>query len=337
MGRKWPLIERDETTRRKFLTILKYFFPISHSVDVIEVENLAKYYGEFLAVDHISFRVKKDEIFGFLGPNGAGKTTTIRMLTGILEPSEGRIRIFGLDARKDILRIKENIGVVPEMANPYIDLTAMQNLSLVGRLYGMRKGEIKERSEELLHLFGIYERRDKKVRSFSKGLRQRLSLAMTLLPDPELLFLDELTSGLDVMSARLIKKIIREENRRGKTIFMSTHNMNDANELCNRIAIINHGKIVAIDTPERIKSMGKKQIIVEVSLEPLEPELLKKYMGDEKIEVSGDKIIVHTTSPDDTIKKIVHQAEQQNLKIVSLATRKPTLEDVFCILSRRWQ
>lgn len=301
-------------------------------MNVIEAEDLTKYYGEFLAVDHISFHVKKGEIFGFLGPNGAGKTTTIRMLIGILKPSEGRIRIFGLDAQKHILRIKENIGVVPEMANPYIDLTAMQNLFLVGKLYGMRKGEIKERSEELLHLFGIYERRDKKVRSFSKGLRQRLSLAMALLPDPELLFLDEPTSGLDVMSVRLIKRVIREENRRGKTIFISTHNMNDANELCNRIAIINHGKIVAIDTPERIKSMGKKHIIVEVSLEPFEPELLKKYMEDEKIEVSGDKIIVHTSNPDDTIKKIVHQAEQKNLKIISLTTKKPTLEDVFVSL-----
>ena len=144
------------------------------------------------------------------------------MLTGILKPSEGRIRIFGLDAKKDILKIKENVGVVPEMANPYIDLTAMQNLLLVGRLYGMGKRELKERSEELLHLFGIYDRKDDKVRSFSKGLRQRLSLAMALLPDPDLLFLDEPTSGLDVMSARLIKKIIKEENRRGKTIFMST-------------------------------------------------------------------------------------------------------------------
>jgi len=295
-------------------------------------ENLTKYYGNFLAVDHINFCVKKCEIFGFLGPNGAGKTTTIRMLTGILKPSEGRIRIFGLDAKKDILKIKENVGVVPEMANPYIDLTAMQNLLLVGRLYGMGKRELKERSEELLHLFGIYDRKDDKVRSFSKGLRQRLSLAMALLPDPDLLFLDEPTSGLDVMSARLIKKIIKEENRRGKTIFMSTHNMNDANELCNRIAIINHGKIIAIDTPERIKSMGKDHIIVEVSLEPFEPEHLKRYIGDRKIEVSGDKIIVHTSDPDDVIKDIVHYAEKNNLKIVSLTTRKPTLEDVFVSL-----
>ena len=301
-------------------------------MDIIVAENLTKYYGNFLAVDHINFCVKKGEIFGFLGPNGAGKTTTIRMLTGILKPSEGRIRIFGLDAKKDILKIKENVGVVPEMANPYIDLTAMQNLLLVGRLYGMGKRELKERSEELLHLFGIYDRKDDKVRSFSKGLRQRLSLAMALLPDPDLLFLDEPTSGLDVMSARLIKKIIKEENSRGKTIFMSTHNMNDANELCNRIAIINHGKIIAIDTPERIKSMGKDHIIVEVSLEPFEPEHLKRYIGDRKIEVSGDKIIVHTSDPDDVIKDIVRYAEKKNLKIVSLTTRKPTLEDVFVSL-----
>jgi len=252
----------------EFLVNLKYSPDIPHSVDVIEAGGLTKYYGEFLAVDHISFRVKKGEIFGFLGPNGAGKTTTIRMLTGILKPSEGWVRIFGLDTGKDILRIKEDIGVVPEMANPYIDLTAMQNLFLVGRLYGMRKGEIRERGEELLHLFGIYDKKDKKVRSFSKGLRQRLSLAMALLPDPELLFLDEPTSGLDVMSARLIKRIIRDENKRGKTIFMSTHNMGDANELCNRIAIINHGKIIAIDTPEKIKSMSKGHTVIEVSFEP---------------------------------------------------------------------
>ncbi len=312
----------------EFLVNLKYSPDIPHSVDVIEAGGLTKYYGEFLAVDHISFRVKKGEIFGFLGPNGAGKTTTIRMLTGILKPSEGWVRIFGLDTGKDILRIKENIGVVPEMANPYIDLTAMQNLFLVGRLYGMRKGEIRERGEELLHLFGIYDKKDKKVRSFSKGLRQRLSLAMALLPDPELLFLDEPTSGLDVMSARLIKRIIRDENKRGKTIFMSTHNMGDANELCNRIAIINHGKIVAIDTPEKIKSMSKGHTVIEVSFEPF-----KFKPGDfaygEKIEIAGDKVRIHTRYPDDVIKEIVHYAEKNKLKIVSLTSRTPTLEEAF--------
>ena len=297
-------------------------------MDVIDVKQLTKYYGGFLAVDGISFRVKKGEIFGFLGPNGAGKTTTIRMLTGILKPSKGKIRIFGLDAGKDMLRIKENIGVVPEMANPYIDLTAMQNLFLIGRLYGMKKREIRERGEELLRLFGIYDKKDKRVRTFSKGLKQRLSVAMALLPDPELLLLDEPTSGLDVMSARLIKKIILDENRRGKTIFMSTHNMNDANELCNRIAIINHGRLIAVDTPEKIKSMSKKYTIVEVSLEPFKLQT-ENILHAEKIEVVGDKIRIYTRSLDDVIKEIVHYAELQKLKIVSLTTRMPTLEEAF--------
>lgn len=227
---------------------------------VIRVYDLKKYYGDFPAVKGISFSVKKGEVFGFLGPNGAGKTTTIRMLTGILEPSEGRIEVFGMDVTKDKLKIRERVGIVPEMANPYIDLSAMQNLFLMGRLYGMKKKEIKERSLSLLETFKLYNKKDQKVRTFSKGMKQRLSLAMALLPDPELLFLDEPTSGLDVMSARLIKDIIISEQQRGKTIFLNTHNMQDANELCNRVAIINHGKIVAIDTPEKIKELGAKYL-----------------------------------------------------------------------------
>ena len=154
------------------------------------------------------------------------------------------------------------------MANPYIDLSAMRNLRLMERLYGMEGKEIEERSIELLKLFNLYEKKDAKVRGFSKGMKQRLSLAMAMLPDPELLFLDEPTSGLDVMSARLIKRIIREEQKNGKTIFMNTHNMQDGNELCNRVAIINHGKLIAIDTPEKIKEIGAKSNVVEFFLSP---------------------------------------------------------------------
>ncbi len=297
---------------------------------VIEAKNITKYYGDFLAVNHISFYVNRGEIFGFLGPNGAGKTTTIRMLTGILKPSEGEIKIFGQDILKNMLDVKEKMGIVPEMANPYIDLTAIQNLNLIGHLYGMNKKEIRERSEELLHLFGLYEKRDKKVRSFSKGLKQRLSLAMAMLPDPELLFLDEPTSGLDVMSARLIKKMIQEENKKGKTIFLSTHNMNDANELCNRIAIINHGKIVAIDAPEKIKRIGNEHTVVEFSLEPFRFD--KKILDGEKVEILGDKIKVYTKNTDYVVKKIVDYTEKEGIRIISLNTQKPSLEDVFVYL-----
>lgn len=300
----------------------------------IEAHNLTKYYGDFLAVDNIDFSVEKGEIFGFLGPNGAGKTTTIRMLTGILEPNRGEIRILGYDMRKERIKAREKMGIVPEMANPYIDLTAMQNLELIGGLYGMKKSEIKERAEYLLKLFELYGKKDTKVRGFSKGMKQRLSLSMAMLPDPELLFLDEPTSGLDVMSARMIKDIIRDENRKGKTVFMSTHNMNDANELCNRVAIIKRGKIIVIDTPERIKSIGSSHTVVEVSLEPLRfDENALAHAG--KVEVMGDKLRIYTDDVDALVKELVRYAEGHGLKIISIETQRPSLEDVFMYLVSR--
>ena len=299
------------------------------SVEIIKAEHLTKYYGDFLAVNDISFSVNKGEIFGFLGPNGAGKTTTIRMLTGVLNPSSGRIEVFGMDMKKHKIEIRERTGIVPEMANPYIDLSAMRNLRLIGRLYGMKGREIEERSIELLKLFNLYEKKDTKVRGFSKGMKQRLSLAMAMLSDPELLFLDEPTSGLDVMSARLIKKIIRDEQKKGKTIFMNTHNMQDANELCNRVAIINHGKLIAIDTPEKIKEIGAKSNVIEFSLSPFK---FKEGIVDGRVEILGDKVKVYTAEVDETIKKIVKYAERENLKIVSVNVEKPSLEDVFMAL-----
>ena len=298
-------------------------------MEIIKAEHLTKYYGDFLAVNDISFSVHKGEIFGFLGSNGAGKTTTIRMLTGILNPNSGRIEVFGMDMKKHKIEIRERTGIVPEMANPYIDLSAMRNLRLIGRLYGMKGREIEERSTELLKLFNLYEKKDAKVRGFSKGMKQRLSLAMAMLPDPELLFLDEPTSGLDVMSARLIKKIIREEQKKGKTIFMNTHNMQDANELCNRVAIINHGKLIAIDTPEKIKEIGAKINVIEFSLSPFK---FKEGIVEGRVEILGDKVKVYTAEVDETIKKIVNYAERENLKIVSLNVEKPSLEDVFMAL-----
>ena len=294
--------------------------------DVINAENLRKYYGNILAVDQLLFSVRKGEIFGFLGPNGAGKTTTIRMLTGILEPSSGKIEIFGLDMKKHKIKIRERMGIVPEMANPYIDLSAVQNLLLFGKLYGMKKIDIKEKMQVLLKSFNLYEKKDVKVRAFSKGMKQRLSLAMAMLPDPELLFLDEPTSGLDVVSARLIKRMIKNEQKSGKTIFMSTHNMQDANELCNRIAIINHGKIIAIDTPEKIKKISGKRSVIEFSLYPFR---FKKELFNDKMEILGDKVRVYTENVDGVLQKIVKYAEQENLKIITLQIKKPSLEDVF--------
>ncbi|MFA4668979.1 ATP-binding cassette domain-containing protein [Pyrococcus kukulkanii] len=296
----------------------------------IEVVGLTKYYGSFLAVDNVSFDVKKGEIFGFLGPNGAGKTTTVRTITGILKPSSGEIRVLGYDMldEREKIKARERMGIVPEMANPYVDLTAMQNLRLMGELYGMERREIEKRSIELLKLFALYEKRNVKVRAFSKGMRQRLILAMAMISDPELLILDEPTSGLDVISARLIKDVIREEERKGKTIFMTTHNMVDANELCERIGIIRRGKLIAIDTPEKLKQLVKGSISVEVSFEPMKLDP-SEIASATRVELMGDKARVFTNDPDATVKELVHYAERNNLRIVSLRTLSPSLEDVF--------
>lgn len=296
----------------------------------IEVVGLTKYYGSFLAVDNVSFSVRKGEIFGFLGPNGAGKTTTVRTITGVLRPNSGEIRVLGYDMldEREKIRARERTGIVPEMANPYVDLTAMQNLRLMGELYGMGRREIERRSVELLKLFDLYEKRNVKVKAFSKGMRQRLILAMAMISDPELLILDEPTSGLDVLSARLIKDVIREEKRKGKTIFMTTHNMVDANELCERIGIIRRGKLIAIDTPEKLKQLVKGSVSVEVSFEPmrLEPS---EIASATRVELMGDKVRVFTNDPDATVRELVHYAERNNLRIVSLKTLSPSLEDVF--------
>ncbi|WP_297065038.1 ATP-binding cassette domain-containing protein [Thermococcus sp.] len=299
-------------------------------MNAIEAVNLVKHYGSFEAVRGVSFSVKSGEVFGFLGPNGAGKTTTIRMLTGVLKPDSGEIRVLGynmLDEREKI-KARERTGIVPEMANPYVDLTAMQNLRLMGELYGMSKAEIEKRSLELLREFDLYEKRNVKVRGFSKGMRQRLIIAMAMIADPELYFLDEPTSGLDVISARLIKEVIWEEKKAGKTIFLTTHNMDDANELCERIGIIRKGKLIAIDTPEKLKGLVKGRVSVEVSFEPMkfDPSVLSSAL---KVETMGDKVKIYTTDPDRTVKELVRYAERENLRIVSLRTLSPSLEDVF--------
>ena len=298
--------------------------------NAIEVVGLTKYYGSFLAVDNVSFEVKKGEIFGFLGPNGAGKTTTVRTITGVLRPNSGEIRVLGYDMldEREKIKARERTGIVPEMANPYVDLTAMQNLRLMGELYGMGRREIERRSVELLKLFDLYEKRNVKVKAFSKGMKQRLILAMAMISDPELLILDEPTSGLDVLSARLIKDVIREEKRKGKTIFMTTHNMVDANELCERIGIIRRGKLLAIDTPEKLKQLVKGSVSVEVSFEPMKLDP-SEIASATRVELMGDKARVFTNDPDATVKELVHYAERNNLRIVSLRTLSPSLEDVF--------
>ncbi len=304
----------------------------------IEVKDLTKNYGEITAVNHINFEVRKKEIFGFLGPNGAGKTTTIRILTGVIKPDGGTATIMGHNILKEPLKAKQIISVVPEMANAYINLTAWQNLMLIGELYGVPKKVRQERARHLLRDFKLFERRKHLARGFSKGMKQKLILCMALLTEPQVLFLDEPTSGLDVESARLIRDTIRQYNRDGTTIFLSTHNMEEANRLCDRIAIINHGEIAAIDNPEslRMKSSTLKSVEVSFNKSVSVNELPKNANVTEAKKI-GDKIKLYTDEPHSVINSIIDYARSQDLKIISLNTLAPTLEDVFIKLVREYK
>ena len=307
-------------------------------MNAIEVDNLTKLFDDFTAVDHLDFEVKNGEIFGFLGPNGAGKTTTVRMLTGIIKPDLGQVSIMGHDIRQDPIKAKQIMGVVPELSNAYTELTAWNNLQFMAELYGVPKKDGRQRAEELLGKFDLYERKDHKVRTFSKGMKQKLIIAMSLMNDPEILFLDEPTSGLDVMSARLIKDMLLELNKEGKTIFLTTHYMEEANQLCSRVAIINHGKIAAIDAPEKLKMRIGGLEWVEVSFDmPVDASDFSDLSGVIDVRMSGDKLRLYTNEPGRTIYQLVDYSRSNDLEIVMLNTLTPTLEDVFIKLTEEME
>ena len=274
--------------------------------------------------------MKKGELFGFLGPNGAGKTTTIRMLTGVLKPSKGTASIFGYDILEQGLKTRRMMGIVPEMANAYIDLSAWNNLMLIGALYGVSKKQRTERAENLLKKFELHERRNHIVKGFSKGMKQKLLLCMALISEPQILFLDEPTSGLDVESQRLIKDTIREYNADGTTMFLTTHNMEEANQLCDKIAIINHGKIATIDSPERLRLQSSGLQSIEISFDRIvDMEELLSIKGVEKAAKIGDKLKLYVDKASPVIDALVDYSRSKGLNIVTINTLAPSLEDVF--------
>jgi ABC-2 type transport system ATP-binding protein len=299
----------------------------------IKVEGLTRYFDSFLAVDHISFDVESSEIFGFLGPNGAGKTTTLRMLTNLTRPSEGTATILGLDIVRDSLAVKALVGIVPEASNVFFELTTVANLTFTGALYGMRKKDIAARTDELISLFDLEAYRAKKSVELSLGLRRRLVIAMSLMHGPRVVFFDEPTSGLDVESARLIREIIQDLHRDGVTVFITTHNMEEANQLCHRIAVINHGKIIAVDTPERLKQAATDSQAIDVSFDREmnvgEEEGLALLPCVSEVRPLGDKYRLLTSDPPCVLEAIYPFMSERGLKPVSVNTYGPSLEDVF--------
>ncbi|HRY75950.1 MAG TPA: ATP-binding cassette domain-containing protein [Methanoregulaceae archaeon] len=299
----------------------------------IEAGHLVKRFGSVTAVNDVSLSVPDGRIFGFLGPNGAGKTTTMRMLTGVLTPDAGNVRINGIDIHRHPLDAKMQMGVIPESSTVYGDLTAEQNLHLSGKMYGMPRGVRDERVSEILSRMGLGEKRHLPVRTFSKGMKQRVSIGCAIIHRPKILFLDEPTSGLDVQSRRLVTDTIRQMNGQGSTVFLTTHNIEEANMLCQTVCIINKGEIVAQDSPERLKKMFDTTQSIEVSFDrPVNGDLFTDP-GILRAELCGDKWRLYTENPDRILKFIVKEAANRSLGITSLATSGPSLEEAFVHLT----
>ncbi|MFW6155466.1 MAG: ABC transporter ATP-binding protein [Planctomycetota bacterium] len=297
----------------------------------IEVRGLAKQFGKVQAVAGIDFDVREGELFGFLGPNGAGKTTTVRMLTGVLEPTDGTASIQGHDIRTEPLLSRAPMGIVPEQANVYLDLSLWQNLMLMAELHGVPRRQRVREGERLLEVLGLADRRRDKARTLSKGLRQRLMLCSALVTGPQVLFLDEPTSGLDVASARLIRQAVQELRENGLTVFLTTHNMDEAEEMCSRVAIINQGRVVAIDTPQRLRSAMRSSQYLEVAFDGHEVDLtaFERLPGVLRLSREGACVRLHGEHPGGLATEVVRLAEAKNVGITHLCTRKPSLEDVF--------
>jgi len=218
----------------------------------IIIDNLTKKFEDITAVDGLCLSISKAELFGLLGPNGAGKTTTINVLCGLTEPSSGSVKVAGHDVQKEVSQVKKIIGVCPQETPVYAHLTGRENVELFGNLYEMPKEKLKERAEKLLQILGLSEDTDRRVGKYSGGMKRRLNLIMALVHDPEIAFLDEPTVAMDPQARHAVWEFIRELKKAGKTIILTTHYMEEAQELCDRVGIIDHGKLIALGSPKNL-------------------------------------------------------------------------------------
>ena len=300
--------------------------------NIIEVKNLARQFNGLTAVDHISFEVKKGEIFGFLGPNGAGKSTTINMLSTLLIPTEGDAAINSFDVLTPRDDVRKSIGLVFQYPSLDDRLTAEENLRFHAKLYGVPKEEYKKRMEEVLRLVDLWDRKENIIKTFSGGMKRRLEIARGLIHYPQVLFLDEPTLGLDPQTrAHLWEYILRLKKERAMTIFMTTHYMNEA-ENCDRIAVIDHGKIVALDTPANLKKQVGGDIIKMTSGQhrKLKEELEKRY--NKEVKEEDGKLRLEVADGKKFLPRLFNELDT---KIDSIELHKPTLDDVFLHLTGR--
>lgn len=295
---------------------------------VIKVEHLRKVYGKVVAVNDISFEVQEGEIFGMVGPNGAGKTTTIECLESLRNPDSGKISVLGLNPLNDGYTLRERIGIQLQEATLYDRIRVWEALDLFASFY---HHSIDWNS--LLETLGLEDKRNSYINKLSGGQKQRLYIALALVNDPELIFLDELTTGLDPQGRRMMWKLVQDIRNQGKTVFLTTHYMEEAEQLCNRVAIIDRGNIIALDTPENlIRSLGVDSRIIFSVKEPFEVDHLKKLKRVSRVECSNERVIVYGQG-EKLVGEVVNMLTVDGVHFYDLRTEQPTLDDVFLTLT----
>lgn len=301
-------------------------------MNIIEVKNLTKNFDDFKAIKGISFTVEKGEIFGFLGPNGAGKTTTINMLTGLAKPSSGEIMISGQDGIKDIKKVQEIIGIVPDESNLYDDMDGFDNLVFCASLYGMKKEAREKRAKELLKEFSLDNAGIRPFKAYSKGMKRKLTIAAGIIHNPKILFLDEPTTGIDVESARQIRRMIKELNDTGTTIFLTTHYIEDAERLCDRIGFIVEGNVIRVSRVQTLMDEAQQENIVEFITDSnginLEKQLLNTFPNINIKSITNHGIQI-TSQNQIELMPFMNFFGQEGIKINEAKIIRPSLEEVF--------
>ena len=301
-------------------------------MEIVNVKNLSKIFDkEIVAVDNVSFQVKKGEIFGFLGPNGAGKTTTIKILTTLLQPTKGQVNIASFDVVKNPDGVRSSIGIVPQALTLDDDLKGMTNLLLSAKLYRVPDKIAKERANELLELVGLKDAAGRDVSTYSGGMRKRLELIIGLIHNPKVLFLDEPTLGLDIQTRSVIWDYLKKLNKEnGLTIFITTHYLEEADLLCDRIAIIDQGEVLIEDTPSNLKQkLGGDIIEISVDNHVKAKELISELDYVEKIDVVEEKLRIKAEKGDEVLPLLLEICKVNSIKVKTVSLSRPSLDEVF--------
>jgi ABC-2 type transport system ATP-binding protein len=303
---------------------------------ILEVKNLVKRYKNLLAVDNVNLAINEGEIFGLLGPNGAGKTTTIRVITGLAKSDSGEIKVLGKSFKEHEMDIRKNIGIVPQDIAVFDDLTAQENLHYFGRLYGLKGAELKKNIDSALEFTGLTDRRKNYPKTFSGGMKRRLNIACAIVHKPKLIIMDEPTVGIDPQSRNHILNSVRELNKMGSTIIYTSHYMEEVEELCTKLVIMDQGKVIAKGTKEELKSLVAVDEKISIGLSSVSYsiiEAIKKIQGVKDCVINGRQLTVISNRHSKNLGKIIDKITELDTEILSLNVEKPNLENVFLTLT----